>query len=117
MTSTKYSPNSGDGVSLDAVTTGTGRAFALNDCRQIFFTCTGTGTISAGEVTIEAANTIDYSGTWNEIEAVDVTTLTGGGQYGNTYPNSYGAFVRGRVTDNLTGTEPTVTVTVNGLLG
>jgi hypothetical protein len=115
MQGTKYIPGSEAELSLDAVTTGTGTEHPFNDCRQVGWDVLGDGAIADGEVTIESAPYSGYAGTWNQLDVIDATTLTGGAAYHGTYPGPL-AFVRGRVSDNITGGGD-VTVRLNGLLG
>lgn len=96
--------------------TGTGRAIAFNDCRQVNWIVEGSGTISDGTVVIESAHAHDYGGTWNQLDEIDATTLTGGALYGNTFPMVPGGFCRARISDNITG-GGSITVRLNGLLG
>ncbi len=116
MVGYKYSPNSGADISLDAVTTGTGSVKALNDCRQCNWMFIGAGTITGGTVVVESATAIDYAGTWNELDTLTASDLSGGKATGGTYPMPPGGFVRGRVSSNITG-GGTITVKINGLLG
>jgi hypothetical protein len=116
MTSYKFSPGDFASISLNAVTTGTGKAIPFNDCRQTNWLIQGEGTISAGTVVIESAHAFDYSGTWNELDVVDATTLTGGKLSGNTFPHVPGGFVRARIGDDIEG-GGTITAYLNGLRG
>lgn len=113
----KFSPNSGFGISLSAVATGTGTAFAMNDCREVWGSLITSGTVSAGTIVLEANNIdIAYAGTWHELDSVDASTLTGGDAYETTrFAGTY-SFMRWRITSNLTG-GGTVTAYINGLLG
>lgn len=113
MSEFKFLPNKVK--SLDAATTGTGTVVAFNDCRQIFWTVEGAGTISGGTVVIESAASADYAGTWNELDSVTASSLTGGAAYTNTTPATGGGFVRARITFDITG-GGSVTVRLNGLL-
>lgn len=115
MLGTKYIPGSTDELSLNAVTTGTGTEHPMNDCRQVGWDVVGAGTISGGTVKIESAPTSSYSGTWNELDSVDASTLTGGAVYHGTYPGPL-SFVRARVSSNITG-GGSITVRFNGLMG
>lgn len=115
-TSSKFAPSSDDALSLNAATTGIGTVKPLNDCRQIVWDVEGAGTIAGGTLKIESnANSPSYSGTWNELDSIDLTTLSGGKAYHNTYPGML-AFVRARLSINVTG-GGSVTVRINGLLG
>lgn len=111
----KFRPGSADSLSLNQVTTGTGTAIAFNDCRQVSWLVTGSGTISSGTVLIESADSLTYSGTWNQLDSIDASTLTGGATTGNTFPMPPGGFVRGRISANIVG-GGNVTVALNGLL-
>jgi hypothetical protein len=114
MQGTKYVPGSTAAQSLTEATTGTGLVKALNDCRQVYWVVTGNGTISNGTVVIESSNVQDYAGTWNELDSVDLTTLTGDEKYVNTFPTSGGGFVRPRITEDVEG-GGSCSVEVNGL--
>ncbi len=116
MTTYKFSPGDSASISLNAVTTGTGTAIAFNDGRQVNWLVEGAGTIGAGTVVIESAHAHAYAGTWNELDSVDASTLTGGALYGNTFPHVPGGFVRARISSNITG-GGSVTVRLNGLRG
>jgi hypothetical protein len=115
MTSYKFSPSDAASISLSEATTGTGRAIAFNDCRQVNWLVEGAGTISGGTVVIESAHAQDYSGVWNQLDEVGAITLTGGALYGNTYPMPPGGFLRARISSNITGSGGQVTVRLNGL--
>ena len=117
MTSYKFQPNSPASISLNAATAvAAGSAIAFNDCRQVNWLVEGAGTISSGTVIIESAHASDYSGTWNELDSVDASTLSGGKLYGNTFPHVPGGFVRARVSVEIAG-GGNITVRLNGLLG
>lgn len=117
MTLYKFRPNSPDSISLNGVTAvGAGSAIAFNDSRQVNWLVEGVGTIASGTVVIESAHAADYSGTWNELDSIDASTLTGNKLYGNTFPHVPGGFVRARVSVEIAG-GGTVTVRLNGLLG
>src|SRR5262245_58805236 len=92
-----YQPGTDAEISLSAVTaTGAGNVKAMNTCRQVGWDIIGAGTITDGTVKIESAATADYSGTWNELDSLEVVDLNGGAVYHGTYPGPL-AFVRGRV--------------------
>lgn len=110
----KFRPSDSASITLEDATTGTGRAIAFNDCRQVNWLVEGDGTISAGTVVIESAHASDYAGTWNELDSIDASTLTGGKLYGNTFPHVPGGFVRARISSDITG-GGNVTVRLNGL--
>ena len=117
MTGYKFPPNSPASKSLDAVTAvAAGAAIAFNDSRQVNWLVEGSGTITSGTVVIESAHAADYSGTWNELDVIDASTLSGGKLYGNTFPHVPGGFVRARVSVQIDG-GGTITVRLNGLLG
>ncbi len=115
MVGYKFRLNSTDGYSLSAATTGTGTAFPFNDCRQVNWEIVSDGTTSGGTVKIESASASDYSGTWNELDSLDASTISGGASYGNTTPMPPGGWVRARVSSNITG-GGSITVKLNGLL-
>jgi hypothetical protein len=112
----KFRPSDPDSISLEEVTTGTGRAIAFNDCRQVNWLVEGQGTISGGTVIIESAHASDYAGDWNELDSIDASTLTGDALYGNTFPHVPGGFVRARISSDITG-GGNITVRLNGLQG
>ncbi len=114
MQGNKYRIGSADAQSLTEATTGTGTVKALNDCRQVWWIVTGNGTISDGTLVIETSNVQDYSGTWNEWDSIDLTTLTGGEKYWNSQPTSGGGFVRARVSETVAG-GGSVSCEINGL--
>lgn len=116
MTHYKFRPGTDAEISLDEATTGTGLPKAFNDSRQVNWLVEGSGTIDGGTVVIESAHDQNYAGTWNELDSVDASTLTGGKLYGNTYPMPPGGFVRARIGTNITG-GGNITVRLNGLLG
>lgn len=114
-TGMKFRPTATDNISLDAVTTGTGTPIAMQDCRQISWTVKGAGTVSGGTLKIECADTQDYSGTWQELDSLDLSSpVLSDSLYQSTYPGSVGGFFRGRVSSDVTG-GGTVTVSFNGL--
>ncbi len=115
MQGTKFRPGEDAELSLSAATTGTGTEKAFNDCRQVAWDLIGAGTISGGTVKIESAPTSGYAGTWNELDSFDATAVTGGATLHNNYPGPL-AFVRARVSSNITG-GGTISVRFNGLLG
>jgi hypothetical protein len=117
MASYKFPPNSPSSLSLSAVTAvGAGSVIPFNDCRQANWLVEGAGTITNGTVIIESAHAADYSGTWNELDSIDASTLSGGKLYGNTFPHVPGGFVRARVSVQIDG-GGNITVRLNGLLG
>jgi hypothetical protein len=116
MTSYKFTPGDIAELSLNQVATGTGKAIPFNTCRQVNWLIEGAGTIDGGTVVIECAHAQDYSGTWKELDSIDATTLTGGALDGNTFPMVPGGFVRGRISETITG-GGVISVRLNGLLG
>lgn len=116
MTSYKFRTNDPDRISLNAATSGVGKAIAFNDCRQVDWEIEGQGVITAGKVAIGSAHVPDYAGKWNELDLVDVSVLSGGGIIGGSSPMPPGGFVRGEIpiTDPITG-GGTITVRFNGL--
>lgn len=116
MVGSKFPPSSDDSLSLSAATTGTGTTKAMNDCRQISWDVAGAGTISSGTLKIETnSESPSYTGTWHELDSIDLSTLTGGVAYHGTYPGML-AWVRARLSANVVG-GGTVTARINGLLG
>lgn len=108
----KFNPGDPEGASLNAATTGTGRAIPMQECRQIIWTIEGVGTVTGGTVVIETADTVDYSGTWYELDSISPTSNAA---FAGTYPAASSGFVRARVTSNITG-GGSVTVRINGLI-
>lgn len=115
MEGRKFTPGSTPAQSLTAATTGTGSVKAFNDCRQITWMVTGNGTISGGTIKIESSNDQAYAGTWNELDSITASTLTGGAKYINTFPTGGGDFVRARISSDITGGGD-VDVELNGIL-
>jgi len=113
----KFRPTATDNISLNALTTGTGAAIAMQDCRQVTWTVKGDGTVSGGTVKIECADTQDYAGTWYELDSLDLSSpVLTDSQYQGSYPGGVGGFFRARVSSNVTG-GGTITASFNGLLG
>ena len=98
-------------VSLSGVTTGTGVVISVGNSVQVGWTVIWSAGVGAGEIVIEAADTVNYSGTWYELDrqpfAVNATIM-------GTYPGPV-RFVRARVTTTVTG--GTVTAQFNRLIG
>lgn len=91
----------------NAATTGNGNAVDTrqNGTEHTFY-IVGTGTISAGAVQLESARTTDYSGTWAPLGSpITVTSAANIVQITGCF-----LALRARVSTNLTGTNPTVTV-------
>ena len=116
MTWYKFSPGDSASISLNAATTGTGTAIAFNDCRQVNWLLEGSGTISGGTVVIESAHARDYPGVWNPLDEIDMSTLSGGKLYGNTFPHVPGGFVRARISATIQG-GGNGTIRLNGFIG
>lgn len=100
-------------ASLSAVTTGTGNSLAVNNCKQVSWFVTHSGTTSGGTVVIEHAPTADYAGTWQELDTISAADLSAGLVGSGTFPGELN-FARGRVSSNITG-GGTITVYLNGL--
>ena len=117
-TGMKYSPNSGFGNSLSAATTGTGTGFSMVDCREVWGSLTGSGTVTGGTAVFEA-NPVgpDYSGTWFTLDSITFSTtpLTGSAYETVRFAGTYAA-TRWRISSNVTG-GGSITAICNGLLG
>jgi hypothetical protein len=115
MPYSKFNWASDECISLDAVTTGTGRALQFNDCRHVRWFVETDSAPDAGVVAIEWAHSEDYAEAWNLLESITVTEIVAGTPARTvTAPGPIG-FVRARVTTTVTN--GTVTVRINGLLG
>lgn len=108
----KFSPDSSVNASLNAVTTGTGRAIAVNDCRQVTWWTTYSVAPTVGTLIIEHAPSIDYAGTWNQLDSIDCANLSAGTEGAGTYPGTV-SFLRGRFSVDA---DQAVTVYINGML-
>lgn len=115
MTYAKFTPNSDATKSLDAATTGTGKAIAFNDCRQVSWVVEYSGTTSGGTIIIERAEQADYAGTWQQLDSITAANLSAGSEGSGTYAGPVG-FMRARISSNITG-GGNVTVRLNGLQG
>lgn len=94
-------------------------------CKIVTIVVQGNGTISAGTLVLEEAyfapvDGVPYPGTWSALPvdsagnaSIDLTDLSGGAQQVFHYPGSMWA-VRARLTDAVTGTGGSVTVTAWG---
>lgn len=114
-TGAKFSPGSGIGnYSLNAATTGTGRAISFHDCRQVTWQTiyVAGAEPTTGTVIIEQAPSADYAGTWNELAEIILTAVVTGDDGFNTYPGQTG-FVRARFSVD---SDQAVSVILNGLL-
>lgn len=74
--------------------------------------CIGTGTLSAGVITIEEADylvpdeggtDLGYAGTWSAITTVNATSITAGVQSAIHFPLGAYRYVRARVSTTVTG--------------
>lgn len=102
-------------TSLSAVTTGTGTAVSCTNAIQVGWSVIWSSGVGAGEVTIEAANSATYAGTWAVIDVQNFTAAPAADSImTGTYPGPF-QFVRARVTSNVTG--GTVTVTISRING
>lgn len=111
MVGYKFKPAQPEAASLTAVTTGTGRAIPMQDCRYTVWTVEGSGTITGGTVLIETADTMDYAGTWHALDTVSAAA----GAYNKGIDAAGAGFIRARVSSNVTG-GGNITVRINGLL-
>lgn len=102
-------------TSLSAVTTGTGTVVSTSNAIQVGWTIVWSAGVGAGEVTIEAANSSNYAGTWAAIDVQNFTAAPGANSaVVGTYPGPF-QFVRARVTSNVTGGTVTAYITrING---
>lgn len=102
-------------TSLSAVTTGTGAAVSCSNAIQVGWSVIWSAGVGAGEVTLEAANSATYAGTWAVIDVQNFTAAPGANSIMvGTYPGPF-QFFRARVTSNVTGGTVTVTITrING---
>jgi len=113
MRGKKFSPDSSENASLNAVTTGTGKAIATNDLRQITWNAIYSVAPTVGTLVVEHAPTRDYAGTWQELDSIDCSALSAGTAGSGTYPGLL-SFVRGRFSADA---DQAVTLYINGLLG
>ena len=63
----------------------------------------GTGTITSGVITIEEADTEDYSGTWSSIQAVNGTDVTAGAIKAIHLVQGIYRALRARISTNIGG--------------
>lgn len=107
-------PDDAAAISLNAATSGTGKVFACNICRQMNWFTRYTGTPSAGVYRIEWCVTPDAADAqWRQLaeyNAADLVTDPAAGQ--GTWPGPMG-YIRVRVTDPVV--DGTITVYINGL--
>lgn len=64
---------------------------------------TGLGTITGGTILIEEAPTKAYAGTWSLVLTLDATLVTGGATQATALPIGAYAWVRGRISNTITG--------------
>lgn len=102
-------------TSLSAATTGTGTAVSCSNAIQVGWSVIWSAGVGAGEVTLEAANSATYAGTWAAIDVQNFTAAPAANSVMvGTYPGPF-QFFRARVTSNVTGGTVTVTITrING---
>lgn len=102
-------------ASLSNATSGTGKAIALNDCRQVSWkvTYTSGSAPTAGTVVIEQYTDPSFAGTWNQLDSISCANLSAGTEGFGTYPGEVD-FVRARITSNP---DQAINVFLNGLLG
>lgn len=86
-------------ASLESATTGTGRAFAANNAKQIAWKTTYTTAPTTGTAVIEQATSHDYAGTWNLLDTISCANLSAGTEGFGTFPGEID-FVRARITSN-----------------
>ena len=100
-------------ASLSAATTGTGKVFAVNSCKQgtWFTTYTSGSAPTTGTIIIEHAVDATYAGTWNQLDSVDCSLLSAGSSGFGTFPGVI-AFIRARFSVD---SDQAVTVYFNGL--
>lgn len=102
-------------ASLSAATTGTGTSVSCTNAIQVGWSVIWSSGVGAGEVTIEAANSATYAGTWSVLDVQDFSAAPAADSIVmGTYPGPL-PYVRARVTSNVTG--GTVTVTINRING
>jgi hypothetical protein len=102
-------------TSLSAVTTGTGTAVSCTNAIQVGWSVIWSSGVTGGEVTIEAANSATYAGTWAVIDVQNFTAAPAANSIMlGTYPGPF-QFVRARVTSTVT--DGTVTVTISRING
>jgi hypothetical protein len=107
----KYRPGAPESKSLDSVTSGTGRSISVQDYDAVSWLVEAIGTVAGGAVAIECSNDRNYAGTWKLLATVTPVTNS---QVGDQFAFPPGAYVRARVTTNITG-GATVSVYLNGL--
>lgn len=115
----KFSPDSTVNDSLlvngTAIRTGNGRAFAMNDCRQVtgFITYDSADPPTMGAVVLEHAPSATYTGAWGNLGTFDLAGIVAGTvDPAATYPGDVG-FVRFRFTSD---SDKDIQGYVNGIL-
>ena len=120
----KYRPYSWDNYSLGSstingtvtgVSSGTGTAIAVGDCREIAYETTYLvgSEPTQGVVAIEIAPNQDYTGVWTQIAQITCSNVPLGTDGQGVYPGPV-EFARARF---LTNADQLITVRINGLLG
>ncbi len=90
-------------TSFTGVTTGTSKPINAKEYDELVFTFESVGTTSGGTLLIEEASRPNYSGTWSQIASVSASAFTGTVQQAyHIAPNKY-AFVRVRISSDITG--------------
>ena len=100
-------------ASIEGAITGTGKVFAVNNCKQVtwFTTYTAGDEPTQGTVIIEHAVSADYAGVWNELAEITLTAVVTGDDGFGTYPGVV-AFIRARVSSD---SDQNISVYFNGL--
>jgi len=109
----KYRPGAQESKSLDAATTGAGKAISYANYEKVQYLIQGNGAVGAGAVQIETAHDPTFSGTWSPVGTP--VTVVANAEVGATVDAPPGGFVRARVTTTVTG--GTVTVYLNAIQG
>lgn len=89
--------------SYTGVTSGTSQPIRASGFDQIAVTFESVGTTSGGTLLIEEASRQNYSGTWSQIASVSASAFTGGAQQVYHVSPSRFAFLRVRISSNITG--------------
>ena len=85
------------------VTTGASQPQQTAGFDELVFTFESVNTTSGGTILIEEASRPNYSGTWSQIASISASTFTGGAQLAyHISPNAF-AFVRVRISSDITG--------------
>lgn len=120
MVGLKFTPGTGGWpASIPAGSTATSSVstpIALHDCRQVSWQVKASGTVSSGVVKFESADAADYSGTWNEVDSIDLSSpVLTGSLYQASFPAGAGGFYRIRIS-TIVGGGGSITGSINGLL-